>query len=62
MSLLGGVLGYAIACERIRNLTVDRNGRPYWLVAVDIDHPECPAGIKARAERFTRMIRLEERS
>jgi hypothetical protein len=38
--------------------TVDHTGRPYWLVAVDVDHPDCPAEVKRTASGLIRVRRL----
>jgi hypothetical protein len=41
----------------VRDLYVDGIGRPYWLKAV-LEHPELPKDARARAEQYTRVVRL----
>ncbi len=43
--------------ERYRNSTVDRTGRPYFLLTILAD---APADIQAKAQRCVRCLRLTE--
>lgn len=42
----------------MRDPFVDGTGRPYWLIAVDVDYPEIPAEVRDKATRFDRVVRL----
>ena len=39
---------------------VDHTGRPYWLMAVEVDHPDCPVEAATKAMINKRVLRLIE--
>lgn len=55
--LAAGPEGLQKALQRLSELFVDHNGRPYWLVAVRSD---APSHVWACAQRNLRVLRLED--
>ena len=47
----------ALKAFDVTEFTVDGTGRPYWLKAV-LDHSSAPAIARAKAARFTRVLRV----
>jgi hypothetical protein len=47
-----------IAPKTTRDLYGDGVGRPYWLVAVDLDHPDCPESVRRHCASAVRTVHL----
>ena len=47
-----------ISPKTTRDLYVDGMGRPYWLVAVDLDHPDCPESVRRHCADAVRTVHL----
>ena len=47
-----------ISPRTTRDLYIDGVGRPYWLVAVDLDHPDCPESVRRHCADAARAVHL----
>jgi hypothetical protein len=41
-----------------RDVYIDGMGRPYWLVIMDLDHPDCPESVRRHCADVVRTVHM----